>query len=353
MTTDLPISEAEPKRVKKAYVRRLEPDRSQQWRRATQILFLLLNVWVGIQFYLFVRQFETGANSITVSRPPGVEGWLPIAGMMNSFYWARTGFIPRVHPAAMVLFLAFVGMSLLLRKSFCGWLCPVGTLSEYLWKLGRETFRRNFALPRWLDLPLRSLKYLLFGFFLWAVAFLTAAQIEAFQESPYGLVADVKMLNFFRLLTPTGAVVLGILVIASVFIQNFWCRYLCPYGALMGLASLFSPSRITRNANTCIDCGKCAKACPSRLPVDQLIQIRSAECIGCLECTAVCPVEKTLDLHVVPMKKRVPVWAVATGILLIFVTAVGAARWTGHWHSEIRNDVYRELVPQANELGHP
>ena len=48
---------------------------------------------------------------------------------------------------------------------FCGWLCPVGTLSEYLWKLGRDTFKRNFLLPRWLDIGLTSLKYLLLAFF--------------------------------------------------------------------------------------------------------------------------------------------------------------------------------------------
>ena len=67
---------------------------------------------------------------------------------------------------------------------------------------------------------------------------------------------------------------LALLVLASVFVQNFWCRYLCPYGALMGLAALASPLRIRREASLCIDCAKCAKACPSALPVDRLVAIR-------------------------------------------------------------------------------
>ena len=58
-------------------------EHSQTLRRAVQFTFLLLNLWIGVQFYLFVRYYETGGRSIQVSRPPGVEGWLPIASLMN------------------------------------------------------------------------------------------------------------------------------------------------------------------------------------------------------------------------------------------------------------------------------
>src|SRR4029077_14066630 len=92
--------------------------------------------------------------------------------------------------------------------------------------------------------------------------------IEQFMRSPYGAIADVRMLNFFRELSETAAIVLGFLVVSSGLVQNFWCRYLCPYGALLGLASLLSPLRIRRSVPACIDCARCAKACPSALPVD-------------------------------------------------------------------------------------
>src|ERR1035437_4765884 len=218
--------------VRKKLARRAGPDRSQRLRRLVQLAFLALNVWLGVEFYLFVRYYETGGRTVWAGRPPGVEGWLPIASLMNLKVLLLTGKMPRLHPAGMFLLIAFLAMSWLFRKSFCGWLCPVGTLSEYLWRLGRRTFGRNFRLPRKLDVGLRSLKYLLLGLFAYAVSSMSVPAIRAFLEGPYGVVDDVKMLNFFRFLGFAGGLVVAALVMASVLVENFWCRYLCPYGAL-------------------------------------------------------------------------------------------------------------------------
>jgi len=338
--------------IRKKLIRRTEPDRSQLLRRGFQFAFLLLNVWIGAAFYFWVRGFETGSHLRTATRPAGVEGWLPIAGMMNTKYWLATGRLPATHPAAMFLFVTFVAIAFLFRKAFCSWLCPVGTLSEFLWRTGRQIFRRNFQLPRWIDIPLRGMKYLLLGFFMWAVANMSANAIEQFMHAPYGVIADVRMLNFFRYLGETAAVVLGVLVIASVLVQNFWCRYLCPYGALLGIASFLSPLRIRRSEETCIDCAKCAKVCPSALPVDKLITIKSAECTGCLECVAVCPAEGALDITF-PRRRRLPAWAMAAGIAVLFVGIVGFAKTAGYWRGDVPDYIYRELVPHAGEVSHP
>src|SRR5208337_75075 len=157
----------------------------------------------------------------------------------------------------------------------------------------------------------RSLKYILLGLFLYAVGSMSVPAIQSFLEGPYGLVSDVKMLNFFRFMSVAGAIVLGLLVVLSVFVQNFWCRYLCPYGALMGLAALASPLRIRREASLCIDCAKCSKACPALLPVDRLVSIRSAECMACLECVAVCPADGALRMSA-PCSRPVPAWMIAS-----------------------------------------
>jgi len=164
------------------------------------------------------------------------------------------------------------------------------------------------------------------------------------------------MLNFFRFMGVTTAYVVGGLALASVFVQNFWCRYLCPYGALMGLISIFSPARITRNQRACIDCGKCAKACPSALPVDELIQIRSAECTACLECVAVCPAKDALSLQLVwaPKPRRVvPAWQLAAGIAIIFFGLVGYAKMSDHWQTHLPREIFLKLVPSANQQNHP
>jgi polyferredoxin len=347
-----PVVATPPKPIRKKLVRRAGPDRSQTLRRAVQLAFFALNAWIGIEFYLFVRYYETGGRSVWAARPPGVEGWLPIASLMNLKVLLVSGQMPRLHPAGMWMLIAFLAMSWTFRKSFCGWLCPVGTASEYLWRLGRQTFGRNFRLPRKLDVGLRSLKYLLLGLFLFAVGSMSVAAIRAFLEGPYGIVDDVKMLNFFRFLGLAGGTVVALLVVASVFVQNFWCRYLCPYGALMGLAALASPLRIRREASLCIDCGKCAKACPAGLPVDKLIAIRSAECTGCLECVAECPAAGALMMSA-PRGRRVPAWAMAVGVAVLFLGICGMAQWAGYWRTDLPSEVYFRLIPHANEFTHP
>jgi polyferredoxin len=333
-------------------VRRPLPDRSQALRRAVQSAFIVLNLAIGAQFYFFVKQFETPGGSVHLGRPAGVEGWLPIAGLMNLKYFLLTGNLPSIHPAAMFLLVAFLSASVIFRKSFCSWICPIGTLSEWLWKVGRRLLRRNCSLPRWLDLPFPSLKYLLLAFFLYAVGGMSAAGIQSFMSTPYGLMADVKMLHFFRYLSTTAAVTLLALAILSVVYQNFWCRYLCPYGALMGIASLVSPTAVRRDPERCIDCAKCARVCPFLLPVDRLVSVRSAECTTCLECVAVCPAAGALEVSL-PRRRRLPTWAVAAGVVAIFLAVVVYAKWSGSWNGSIPFAVYQELLPALSTLQHP
>jgi len=344
------------KPARKKLIRRDDRDHSQPLRVTVQILFAILNVWIGVQFYLWVRWAESGGRAFEVSRPAGVEGWLPIEGLMQLKYFLLTGKVPHVHAAGFFLFTSFLVISFVFRKAFCSWMCPVGTVSEYLWKLGRSIFGRSFQLPRWADIPLRSLKYLVLSLFAYAVIGMSAASTAEFLNSPYALIVDVRMLNFFRYIGGTVAwVVLG-LVIASIFVQNFWCRYLCPYGGFLGLVSLLSPMRIARNASTCIDCAKCAKACPSALPVDKLLQIRSAECTVCLECVAVCPAKETLIMSVplgVRKRRAIPAWSMAAGIAILFLGVVGYAKVTGQWNTNLPKQVYLQLVPNANEQEHP
>lgn len=322
-------------------------------RHGVQAAFLLLNVWIGVRFYLWVRFFETGGESAYVPRPAGVEGWLPIASLMNLKYWLLTGAVPAVHPAGLFLLIAFVAISVVFNKAFCSWLCPIGTLSEWLWQGGRELLGKNLSLPRWVDVPLRSLKYVLLALFVYVVAAMPTGDIEAFLTSPYGLVADVKMLDLFRHAGRLTIVICSVLVILSVIAKNVWCRYLCPYGALMGLAALASPVRISRDPITCIDCGKCAKACPSRLPVDRRLTIRSPECSACFSCVSACPVKDALELRTRRRGRRVPAACVAGGVVLIFLTVVGLAKASGHWEGTTPESLLFELIPNAAGFSHP
>jgi len=154
-------------------------------RRLTQYLMSAVVVAIGVQFTLWVKAHLAGRTP-PVSRPAGVEGFLPIDGMMALRHWLHTGEVDPVHPAALAIFLGIVLMSFVLAKSFCSYLCPVGLLSELLGRLGLKLTGRTLTPPRWIDIPLRSLKFLLLGFFAWAVwVAMDPRGIEAFLHSPY------------------------------------------------------------------------------------------------------------------------------------------------------------------------
>ena len=88
------------------------------WRKATQLLLLAINIYIAITFWYWVRYYETAGSTTFVARPGGIEGWLPIAGLMNLKYSLATGQLPSVHAAAMLLLVAFIVISLLLKKAF-------------------------------------------------------------------------------------------------------------------------------------------------------------------------------------------------------------------------------------------
>jgi len=316
-----------------------------EWsRHLVQAGFLLTVLWIGWDFVRWVHGLEDGR--VVGERPPGVEGFLPIAALLSLRHLLTTGEIHPVHPAGLAILVLVLGVGLLAKKAFCSWACPIGTLSETLAGLSQRLFRRKLGLPRPLDLPLRSLKYLLLAFFVDAVFFqMGPAAVADFLDSPYNRVADVKMLHFFERLSPFALGVLVGLALLSVVVPYFWCRYLCPYGALLGALSLLSPLKVTRHAPSCIDCNLCTRACPSHLPVARIARVSSDECFGCLSCVAACPVTRALRVETpAPWRRAVRPAALAAVVVGLFVGGTLLARATGHWKNDVTNEEYANRV---------
>ena len=137
------------------------------------------------------------------------------------------------------------------------------------------------------------------------------------------------MLDFFRHMGTATLISVTVLLIASLFIRHTWCRYLCPYGALMGVVSLLSPFKIRRNA----------------------------ESTGCMSCVESCPVASTLTFSLqkpAANKKAFALsgWLMTLLVLGIMFAVIGYAMYAGVWQSPVPEELYRRLIPQAPMIGH-
>jgi polyferredoxin len=316
-------------------------------RRAIQWAALVVVLAIGVQFTLWVVPHLAGRWP-EVSRPAGVEAFLPIGSMMSLRHLLVTGVVDAVHPARLAIFLGICLMSLAVAKSFCSHVCPVGLLSELLGRLGQRLTGRTLTPPRWLDLPLRSLKFVLLGFFVWAVWFAMApGALAAFLESPYARVMDAKMWLFFADPSRLTIAVLGVLVVGSVFVRDLWCRYLCPYGALVGLLGRVAPLKVTRDPELCTGCANCTRVCPARLPVHRLQRVASVECSSCQDCVVACPESGCLSMRpplVTRSRARLRPLVPVVLALLLYLGVVAGFRMVGHWHTSVTEIEYHQRL---------
>lgn len=313
-------------------------------RHLFQLAFLLVTLSTGLRFFIYV--FHAGGNgAISVSRPAGVEGFLPIGALISWKRFFLTGVWDTVHPAAMVIFGFAIVISFIAHKAFCSWLCPVGAVSEWLWRIRPNLFLPELVIPRWLDISLRLVKYVLLGFFLWITWNMSVRAITVFINTPYYKVSDVKMLHFFTRMSALTGIVLVILVIGSIFVKNFWCRYFCPYGALTGLVAILSPFRVRRDKDKCISCGACSKACPHRIDVMRTRSVANPECSACLDCVVVCPAEGALSFRLTKLRKLVVTpFSLGVGIVGLFSVVYVIAAWSGYWESSITELEFRQML---------
>jgi len=319
-------------------------------RYAVQFAFLLLTLYIGWRFAQFVQHFELAGKPF-VERPASVDAFLPIGGLMAFKYFILTGIVDPVHPSGFILFAAILGVSLVMKKGFCGWICPIGTLSQYVWMAGEKVLGRNFRIAGFPDISLRSLKYVLLGLFVLAIGVMPMWSTAMFFISDYYKTVDVRMLKFFTEMTTLTMGVLIVLGALSLLYKNFWCRYLCPYGALLGLLSRISPFKVRRNQDKCAHCHACTTHCPTQIDVESKDVVKSEECFGCLTCVSRCRAEGALDLTV-RWRNKVRVvtpWLFPIMLVALFYLVIGIGMLTNSWHSKIPYDDYQQLIPEVQK----
>jgi polyferredoxin len=303
--------------------------------------FFLFFVYLCVKLWLFYL-WTIGAGAY-VPRPEAVAGLIPVGAYMSFFAWVKTGVYDPVLPAGVTIIVGALLTSLLFKRGFCGFICPVGAFWESLGWLGGRVLPRQFHAPRWLDLGLRGLRYALaFGFV--AILFvLPVSEAVSFQQLPYYAVADIKILSLFVLL-PLWYVGIGVTVgAASFFFGNVWCRYVCPLGGIYGAVGVLSPSNVVRDPDTCIDCGACSKTCHALVDVQHLETVRAPECDGCQTCVESCPVPGALEGRALG-RIRITPWGWAGLVVALWVAVYAVASFTGHWTAGLNAEAFRQAV---------
>ncbi|WP_322508539.1 4Fe-4S binding protein [Anaerolinea sp.] len=258
-------------------------------RRVVQFFFFALIALIAVNHTLA----ETG-QSIPFLSSASLHALCPFGGVETLYTYLTTGsFVQKIHESSFVLMIISLLTALLFGPVFCGWVCPLGTVQEWFASIGRKLFKRrryNHFIPAKIDRWLRFLRY---GVLIW-VLYMTATtgKLIFADVDPY-----FALFNFWSSEVAVGGlIVLGATLLASLFVERPWCKYACPYGAVLGLTNLVRIFSIRRTASTCRMDGACDITCPMNINVSAKSVVRDHQCISCLECTseAHCPVAGTV-----------------------------------------------------------
>lgn len=238
---------------------------------------------------------ETGTGIPFVS-DASLHALCPFGGVVTLYNLSTLGvFIQKIHMSSVILMGIIFFMAVLFGPVFCGWICPLGSLQEWTGKIGKKIFKKRYNrfVPGKLD---RVLRFARFGVLGWVVYVTAVSGTLLFANAdPY-----FALYNFWtgEAALPS-VIILGAAVAGALFVERPWCKYACPYGAILGVFNKFRIFKIKRNADSCISCGRCSTSCPMNIDVAHQETVADLQCISCLECTSEkgCPVADTVNLQ--------------------------------------------------------
>jgi polyferredoxin len=197
--------------------------------------------------------------------------------------------------------LGTLGVSLVAGRAFCGWLCPLGAVQDFItgWtqKISGEARHIRgkksksllpLRLPASIDRPLRYAKYLVLALVLFASLLAAFPPLREF--CPVRAVFGLKM-------TPLLWLTLVTFLAGSVLVERFWCKYFCPFGAALAIFNKISPVRLVADSNHCNNCGRCDIECSMDIE-DVPGNLDHPECVRCMECLETCARERSLILKI-------------------------------------------------------
>lgn len=281
----------------------------QNLRRTSQLAFVL---FIAYSMYMHITIGDTVASP---------EAYCPFGGFETLYSFISSGgkTISHTHLSNVVLFGSLLALTVVARGSFCGWICPFGTLQEWLYGLSgwlqkhvpglgsavkalkakvdpKQPFVAGSApkptIGQKLDHWLRYFRYVVLAWIIWGTV---TYGVMVFRDvDPWA-----ALLSIMELETYTGLAVLIAVAVAGLFVERAWCRYACPLGAVVGIVSKISPMRIQREGGACSGCAICDKKCPVGIKVAAATDITDTNCNMCLQCVDTCPKPGALELKLV------------------------------------------------------
>jgi ferredoxin len=286
---------------------------------------------VQIGFFLFVlaivaTQYLKNQGITLPWSAPNLHAICPFGAVETTGRIITQGsFVPKTHESNYWVLLATIGATLLFGAVFCGWLCPLGSIQDWIGKLGKRLLKKRYnRIPVKLDRALSYLRYVVLA--LVVIQTTRLVNLVFVRVDPY-----YALFHFWTgEALPSAMIVLAAVLAASLFVARPWCRWFCPFGALQGLLQLLSPWKIRRNEASCIDCGACTRVCPMGINVCKKSAVYDTRCNRCGECLAACPVEGCLD-HSLPKRKLSLKSGLVTAalILSLFIAPIFIAEQTG------------------------
>ncbi len=249
------------------------------------------------------------------------ERWCPFGGVEALYtYFNEGNMVCSLGVSNFYILGSVLLLTLLLRRAFCGYVCPIGAISEWLQKTASFFGLKPVRVPRRVDAVLSLLKYPIAAVII-TITWKSGELLFRGFDPCYALLSRHGEDITFWAYIVAGAIVVGSLVVTVPF-----CRWLCPMAVVLNPLSRFGIARVWRSADACLDCGKCARSCPMAIPVDRVDRVTHARCTSCLDCVDACPEELAIGWDLPGGKTRRLTRAVAVPtVLLVLLAGVCAA----------------------------
>src|SRR5574344_2257177 len=177
--------------------------------------------------------------------------------------------------------------TILFGRFFCGWMCMFGTYNDIVNLIGKKVFKIQYKINPKVDSYLKYLKYVVLIFitcFIW-----TSLVTIPSGSSPWDALMQLTNPTYAFNNYLIGLIILVFITIGDLFVERFFCRYLCPLGAIFSIVSKGRILNIKKEKSVCGPCKACTNKCAMGINIDAVNLVRSGECINCLNCTSICP----------------------------------------------------------------